>query len=78
MNGRDDPRVRRAAAVALGRMKAKQSLEVLRDYSEGTKPTLDVVTHACRWSVNHMTGEPIPPAGTVEFPQRQWFLVPLK
>jgi HEAT repeat protein len=76
--GRDDPRVRRMAAVSLGRMKAKQSLEALRDYSGGAKPTLDVVTNACRWAVGHLTGEPVPPPGIYEVLQREWFLSPLK
>jgi HEAT repeat protein len=76
--GRDDPRVRRMAAVALGRMQAKQSLHVLRDYSDGTKPSADVVVNACRWSVGHLTHEPVPAAGVVEVPQREWFLTSIR
>jgi hypothetical protein len=64
------------AAVSLARMNAKQSLPALRDLSEGNKPVPDIVAHACRWGVNHLTGEPIPPAGIIEVPQKDWFLVP--
>lgn len=76
--GPDDPRVRRMAAVALGRMKAAQSLPALRTHSEGTAPTLDPVAHACRWSVSQLTGDPVPPLGTVEVPLRDWFLAPVE
>ena len=76
--GHDDERVRRMAAVALGRMQAKQSLPVLRDLSDGNRPSGDAVANACRWSVARQTGDPLPPAGTIETPQRDWFLCPVK
>jgi HEAT repeat protein len=76
--GRDDPRVRRMAAISLARLKAKKSLEVLREFAFGTAPDTDIVVNACRWAVGHLTGEPVPPAGVVEVKQRNWFLTPLK
>ena len=76
MLGKDDERVRRLAAVSLARMKATQSLPALREHSAGKDPVPDVVAHACRWAIGRLTGEPVPPAGTIEVPQRDWFLVP--
>jgi len=76
--GRDDERVRRMSAVALARMGAKQSLPSLRDLSAEKQPVTDVVAVACRWGIWRLTGEAIPPAGTIEVPQRDWFIVPLK
>jgi HEAT repeat protein len=76
--GPDDYRVRRMAAIALGRMKATQSLPALREVAGPDLPTVELVTHACRWSVNRMTGEPLRPQGVVEVPQQDWFLIPLR
>jgi HEAT repeat protein len=76
--GRDDPRVRRMAAISLARLKANKSLAVLREFSYGTAPDTDIVVNASRWAVGHLTGEPVPPAGIVEALQRNWFLIPLK
>jgi HEAT repeat protein len=73
----EDIRVRRMSAVALGLMKAKDSLRTLRSSDKPSPPTLDVVQNACVWAVSQITGEPIP-AGTVEFKQLNWFLVPSK
>jgi HEAT repeat protein len=78
MFGFDDERVRRMAAVSLARMQAKQSLPVLREWSSGKAPSMDVVANACRWSVGRLTGEPVPASGTIEVPQRDWFLAPAK
>ena len=66
------------AAVTLARMNARQSLPALRNGSFGTDPSTDVVANACRWHVGQLTREPVPPAGVVESPRRQWFLVPLR
>jgi HEAT repeat protein len=76
--GPDDPRVRRMSAIALGRMKATQSLQALRERTGADLPSVDFVTHACRWSVNQITGEPLRPPGVVEAPQQDWFLIPLR
>jgi HEAT repeat protein len=74
--GRDDVRVRRMAAVALARLRARQSVDVLRAQG-GDRPTLDVSDLACRWAVAQLTGAPPPPPGVYELPQIDWFLVPL-
>jgi HEAT repeat protein len=76
--GPDDPRVRRMAAVALGRMGARSSLPALRTEAGGDRPTLDPVAQACRWALAQLTGAPPPPPGVYEVPQRDWFLVPVK
>jgi HEAT repeat protein len=75
--GPDAPPVRRMAAISLARMKAKQSLDALREQSAGKEPDADVVVNACRWAVGQLTGEPVPPAGVIEVLQKDWFLVPL-
>ncbi|MBX9628796.1 MAG: HEAT repeat domain-containing protein, partial [Gemmataceae bacterium] len=76
--GFDDPTIRRAAAVALGRMKATGSLEVLRLYADGGGPTPDPVAHACRWAVAHMEGKPLAPPETAVEVQKDAFLLPVK
>jgi hypothetical protein len=76
--GPDDPRVRRMAAVTLARLDAKQSLPALRERASGTQPSTDIVVNASRWAVGQLTRDPVPPAGVVESPRRQWFLTPLR
>ncbi|HEY1378481.1 MAG TPA: HEAT repeat domain-containing protein, partial [Gemmataceae bacterium] len=73
----EDPRVRTMAAIALGRMRAKDALATLRQYA-GKEPSLDPANNACAWAVAQITGEPPPPRRTIEVPDRGWFLVPLK
>jgi HEAT repeat protein len=72
----EDPRVRRMSAVALGRMKAKDALPILREFYREKKPSLDVVGNACGWAIERITGEVVPPPGTVEVTQQGWFLAP--
>jgi hypothetical protein len=72
----EDDRVRRMAAVTLGRMKAAGALPTLREFYREKKPTLDRVANACGWAVERITGEVVPPPGTVELIQRNWFLTP--
>jgi HEAT repeat protein len=76
--GPDDPRVRRMSAIALGRMKAKQSLPALREFSGGEYPSADLISHACRWSISRLTGEPLRPQAVIEVPQQDWFLIPVR
>jgi len=73
--GRDDERVRRMAAIALARLKAKASVAAVRT-DAGDRPTLDPVALACRWAVAQLTGEPLAAPGVYDLPQRDWFLVP--
>jgi HEAT repeat protein len=74
--GSEDDRVRRAAAISLGRMKATAAVPTLRRYYAG-KPTLDPVNNACGWALERITGEPVPPAGVIERVDRGWFLSPV-
>jgi HEAT repeat protein len=76
--GPDDERVRRMAAISLGRLKAQQSLDELRLGSQGTEPNPDVVANACRWAVSQLTGEKVPPTALIPIVVRDWFLVPHK
>jgi HEAT repeat protein len=64
--------VRRMAAVSIGRMKAKDGVATLRRFYEG-KPNLDPVNNACGWAIAQITGEPMPPPGTVERALPMWF-----
>jgi HEAT repeat protein len=73
----EDNRVRQMAAVALGRMKAQSTLPTLREYYPSKKPSIDPTNNACGWAIEQITGEKMPPAGTVEAMQLGWFLQPL-
>lgn len=71
--GAEDDRVRRMAAISLGRMKATKAIPTLkRFYSE--KLTLDQVNNACGWALEQITGDPLPKTGIIEKMDRQWFL----
>jgi hypothetical protein len=59
-------------------MKAEGGLPTLRTFYRAKKPTLDVVNNACGWAIERITGELVPPAGIVEVPQRDWFLMPAR
>jgi hypothetical protein len=76
--GPDDVRVRRMAAIALGRMKGDKYLETLEEYSKGTLSTTDPVHYACRWAVCYLKGTKLGDPGKVEAPQRDWFVIPHK
>ncbi len=65
--------VRQMAAVALGRMRAQQSVPTLKRFYSG-KPELDPVSNACGWAICQITGEPLPPAGIAERGLPAWFL----
>src|SRR5262249_28925899 len=73
----EDGRVRRMAAISLGRMKTEDGLSMLRKFYTGGRPTLDPVHNACGWAIEQITGEVTPAAGTFEVPQRDWFLTPI-
>jgi hypothetical protein len=75
--GQEDLRVRQMAAVALGRMKAPAALDTLRTYWFG-KPNLSPVSNSCGWAIAQITGESLPPAGTVGIPAGGWFVAPLE
>jgi HEAT repeat protein len=73
----DDERLRYAAAVALGRLRAQHAVMVLTN-AAGVGPTTDRIENACRWAIASITGDPLPPPGIVEAAQRDWFLVPTR
>ncbi len=72
-------KVRRMAAVSLGRMKDKESLPVLRKFYESA-PTYTLLGDACRWAIERITGKPVPKLEIKprEVMQRGWFLEPIE
>jgi HEAT repeat protein len=72
----EDDRVRRMAAVALGRLGAKESLPRLRAWFSDHEPSFDPVNNACGWAVGRLTGEATPPPKTVRKPLREPSLAP--
>jgi len=72
----EDDRVRRMAAVTLGRMKAGDTLPSLREFYRAGVPSLNPVSRACGWAIEEMTGEKMTPPGVVEVVERDWFLAP--
>ena len=77
----EDSRVRRMAAVALGRMKATEVLPHLRQYCSDHEPVGDPVHDACGWAIEHLSTDPndamLPPRA-IRTPRRDWFLTPEK
>jgi hypothetical protein len=73
----EDGRVRRMSAITLGRMKAADELDTLRQFYRPQRPSFDVVSNSCGWAIEQITGEKMPPAETIERPQVGWFLNPL-
>jgi HEAT repeat protein len=74
----EDVRVRRMAAITLGRIKAESALESLRRYCPNFKPTLDPVNNACGWAIERVTGKKLPAPKTIRVPRRDWFLAPFE
>jgi HEAT repeat protein len=72
----EDNRVRRMAAVTLGRMKARDQLPSLKAYLEELKPTNDLVVNACGWSICQISGTTWPAPEKIARPRLDWFLVP--
>jgi len=72
-SGAETPQVRRMSAVSLGRMKATDAMPTLRRFYSG-KLTPDAVNNASGWAITQITGEPLPPPGTIEQIDRRWFL----
>jgi HEAT repeat protein len=68
--------VRRFAAIGLGRMNASGQLNTLRRFLE-EEGTLTDVGGACRWAIERITGESLPPLETVRHSPTGWFLEPM-
>jgi HEAT repeat protein len=72
----EDFRVRWMSAIALGRMKAKNSLESLRSQCPFFKPSSSPISNACGWAIEQITGEKMPPPETLIRYRSDWFLIP--
>ena len=70
------PLVRRMAAVALGRMKAAEQLLALREWAARAGVNSEI-GYACFWSIERLTGEPIPAIPSQSRAVTGWFLEPL-
>ncbi|HYH66831.1 MAG TPA: hypothetical protein VD866_19210, partial [Urbifossiella sp.] len=68
-------RVRRMAAVSLGRLRA--GVPALRQFYTEKGPSLSPVNNACGWALERVTGERYPAPGTLTLTARDWFLTPL-
>jgi HEAT repeat protein len=56
----EDDTVRQQCAIALGRMKDKESIATLRERHDIETPPSSPVGDACSWSLNQITGEALP------------------
>jgi HEAT repeat protein len=78
--GGDAEPVRSMAAVAIGRMKARDLVPALRRIYEDETESL-AIRRACAWSLGQLTGAPVPPpeppAKARETWYGGWFLEPL-
>jgi HEAT repeat protein len=69
--------VRVQAAIALARIGADGQANALRRFASSQESS-DEVQAACRWAIEHLTGEPQPPPPPTEIkPDGDWFLAPL-
>jgi HEAT repeat protein len=57
----EDDRVRRMAAVTLGRLKAKEALTSLQAFCPDHEPAADPVVTACGWAVEQITAKAMSP-----------------
>jgi HEAT repeat protein len=71
----EDLDVRRMAAVSLGRMKATQTLDSLRDLRK-KKDLQTALGYAAAWAIREMTGEEIPAVPPYDMWDESWFLTP--
>jgi HEAT repeat protein len=72
----EDFRVLWMSAVALGRMKAKNSLESLRLWCPFFKPSRNYPSNACGWAIEQITGQRMPSPETAIRYRSDWFLIP--
>src|SRR5262249_62264691 len=77
MQPAEDVRVRRMAAVSLGRMKATAALPSLRSsFDKEGRASSNPVNNASGWAIEQLTGEGMLPPLPVKEMQRDWFLTP--
>jgi hypothetical protein len=72
----EDDRIRRMAAISLGRMKAQSALPSMEKNSFDRQPPTDSVQTACQWAIEKLTGEPPVAPKVIQRIDRNWFLVP--
>lgn len=69
--------VRSQAAIALARMGGDSQTRAIERFATGEESP-DSLRAACRWAIEHLTGEPQPPLQPTEIkPGGDWFLAPL-
>jgi hypothetical protein len=68
MDPGDFPLVREMCAVALGRMKSRESLKSLRRWHAPTIAAIERLSPSCGWAIREITGEPLPQPTTVILP----------
>jgi hypothetical protein len=73
----EDPLVRQMSAVGLGRMGIRDALPVLRRYADSEPPNSKLGA-SCRWAVESLTGEKLPPREADLQTHTGWFLEPLE
>lgn len=69
--------VRRASAIALGRMGARSAVASLRKHM-GEDAMDPEVAQACRWAIERITGQPEPPPQPIVREPGGWFLQPVR
>lgn len=73
----EDMRVRRMAAILLGRVNAKDAVPSLRKFYTSKELSEDPVNNACGWAIERLTGEKVPAPKPIRRMQRDWFLSPI-
>jgi HEAT repeat protein len=71
----EDERVRRMAAIALGRIQGNKTLVTLRFHCQDHEPPIDSVGAACHWAIEKITGEAALPPKVVRKMDRDYFMV---
>ncbi len=73
----EDVRIRRMAAVSLGKMKSKKAIPTLREYYLEGAPNYSTAAWACGWALEQITGEKVVPIKDIKEPWSDWFLKPI-
>jgi hypothetical protein len=76
--GPEDIRVRRMAAITVGRMQAREKLADLRCYRPVQETTQSTIGNACGWAIAQITGEQMRTPRTTQKVRHEGFLLPLK